>query len=463
LKTREILCLAAIAAGMALIVIATGTSVFSSFLSNTIFAEDESDGYVLMEDGNGTERLPLYSGMKAHVEYITTQSSLAGKEIDTIQLRLAKKGSPAGLAAVGVFDRNLAPVKLFGSIDAQSIETKYRDYSFSLGSSDKGYVLRPGDGVGILYGGGDGDNRLAIAVDPAGPFDGKKTFHRSYRQDENRWVSQLGADLDMKLTSRHAPAAQPAAKYVMIHFDDGTKSQYNYAYPVLERYGLKGTFWIVCDYASSTRDGYMNWAEIDRLAASGHDIQNHGMTHVRLSTLTDEQIAAQVRDCKEMVMQHGSTGDAFAIPFNEGDDDPRIVGVISKVHAYGKGSGGAPQRADCGGNCEITNADGTYNENNRYTMEQWSHDSYSRNGTMTEKEVLDGFVKVANLGGIDMDGNIVKIPIIMYHRINEGGTSPSASLFAAEMKYLRDNGFRTIGMDDITYDAQAGKLKLRQQ
>ena len=41
-----------------------------------------------------------------------------------------------------------------------------------------------------------------------------------------------------------------APKYVMIHFDDGFKSQYDHAYPILKQYGLKGTFWIVCDNAS---------------------------------------------------------------------------------------------------------------------------------------------------------------------------------------------------------------------
>jgi hypothetical protein len=248
----------------------------------------------------------------------------------------------------------------------------------------------------------------------------------------------------------------------MIHLDDGFQSQYDYARPILEQYGLKGTYWIVCDYANSTRDGYMNWKQIDQLASDGQDIQNHGMTHVHLPELTDEQIATHVRDCKEMVMQHGSTGDAFAIPFNEGDEDPRIVGTISNFHAYGKGSGGAPQPADCGGNCEITNADGTYNKDNRYTMAQWSHDAFIRNGNMTERAVLDGFVETVNLGEVDENGDIVTIPIIMYHRINEGDTSPSASLFAAEMRYLRDNGFRTIGMDDITYDPQEKKFKLRQ-
>ena len=437
-------------------------AILGPFIANTIFTTDEN-GYVLMDNSNGTGRLPLYSGMKAHVEYISSQSSLAGKEIDTIQLRLAKKGSPTGLAAVGVFDSNLTLVKLFGSLDVGSVETKYKDYSFSLGDSDKGYVLQPGDGIGILYDGGDDDNRLGITIDAAGPFDGRKTFHRSYEQQENRWVSQLDADLNMKLTSKRESLAQPV-KYVMIHFDDGVKSQYNYAYPTLEHYGLKGTFWIVCDYASSTRDGYMNWKQIDQLVADGHDIQNHGMVHVRLPTLTDEQIATQVSDCKEMVMQHGSTGDAFAIPFNEGDESPRIVDIISNIHAYGKGSGGAPQPIDCGSSCEILNADGTYNKSNRYTMAHWSHDAYSsRNGNMTEQQILlDGFIKTVNLGEVDADsGIIVKIPIIMYQRINEGETSPSASLFAAEMQYLRDNGFRTIGMDDIAYDQQEKKFRLR--
>ena len=198
----------------------------------------------------------------------------------------------------------------------------------------------------------------------------------------------------------------------------------------------------------------MNWKQVDQLASDGQDIQNHGMTHTHLPALTDEQVATQIRDCKEMVMQHGSTGDAFAIPFNDGDEDPRIISIIGNFHAYGKGSGGAPQPADCGGNCETTNADGTYNKNNRYTMEQWSHDAFIRSDNMTKQQILDGFVKTVNLGEVDADGDIVEIPIIMYHRINEGGTSPSTSLFESEMQYLRDKGFRTIGMDDITYNPQ---------
>jgi hypothetical protein len=456
LKTRNLIYLAVFGVGIALLV--------PLLVRSSSFVITDGNTYVVMDDSNGATGTPLHSGLKAHIEYITSQSSLAGKEIDAIQLGLSRTGSPSGTATVGIFDSKLAPVKSFGTIDAGSVTTTdFKDYVFSPGSSSGGgYVLQPGDGVGILYDGGDKDNYLSVRTDAAGHFDGSKTFHKQY--SGTGWTGQLGSDMYMKLTGRHEPAIQRQPKYVMIHFDDGFRSQHDYAYPVLEQYGLKGTFWIVCDYASGTRPDYMRWTQVDELAAAGHDIQNHGMTHAHLPTLTDGQIVREISGCKGILMQHGSTGDAYAIPFDEGHDDPRVVGIISKIHSYGKGAPGIPQRADCGGNCEITNADnGTYNENNKYTMEQWSHDAYSRNSGSgrTEQEILDGFVKAVNTAEVDASGQIVKVPIITYHRINEGGTSPSTSLFAAEMKYLRDNGFRTIGMNDITYDAQAEKFKLR--
>ena len=410
--------------------------------------------YVLMDDSNGTKGMSLYSGENAHVEYVTSSSGLARKEIDTIQIRLSRVGNPAGTATVGVFDGELVLVKVFGTIDAGSVSTSYQDYMFSLGDANDGYMLQPGDGVGIFYDGGDAGNRLSILADTEGLFDGRKTY---YRHHAAGWTSEPGADLHMRLTSdRDSPKDAP--KYVMVHFDDGFQSQYDHAHPVLEQYGMKGTFWIVCSYASGPRPLYMAWPEIDQLVADGHDIQNHGMTHAHLQRLTDDQIAQEVGGCKEMVVQHSSTGDAFAIPFNEGDDDQRVVTAISKFHSFGKGDGGSPQPADCGGNCELLNGDGTYNKDNRYTMMQWSHDTYSAG--RTEQEILDGFKRAVSTGNVDSAG-IVKIPIVTYHQINAGGASPSASLFASEMQYLRDNGFTALGMDDITYDAAAKKFRLK--
>jgi hypothetical protein len=40
-------------------------------------------------------------------------------------------------------------------------------------------------------------------------------------------------------------------KVVMIGFDDGFKSQITYAKPILDKYGLKASFFVVCNYVNS--------------------------------------------------------------------------------------------------------------------------------------------------------------------------------------------------------------------
>jgi hypothetical protein len=252
---------------------------------------------------------------------------------------------------------------------------------------------------------------------------------------------------------------KPEPKYVMIHFDDGRTSQYESAAPILDRYGLKGSFWIVCNYASGTGPTYMSWDQIDDLVARGHDIQNHGMSHARLTELTNEQLATEIGDCKEQLLEHGSDGGAYAIAFNDGGDDERIVMVISQFHSFAKGAGGAPQRVDCGVNgCEINLPDGTFNEGSRYAIRQWSHDNFARD--RTDQQILDGFIDAVNLGRVDSNGDIVQISIITYHRINESAGGPSLELFEAEMKYLAENGFTTLGMDDIVYNESTGRFEL---
>ena len=55
-------------------------------------------------------------------------------------------------------------------------------------------------------------------------------------------------------------------------------------------------------------------------------------------------------------------------------------------------------------------------------MAQWSHDKYAID--KTEGQILGGFITTTNRIKVDVYGNTVKMPIIMYHRINEGGELP---------------------------------------
>ena len=73
-------------------------------------------------------------------------------------------------------------------------------------------------------------------------------------------------------------------KVVMIGFDDGWKSQITYAKPILDKYGFKASFFIVCNYVNSENIDRMNWQDIATLQKGGMDIESHTMDHKPLNT-----------------------------------------------------------------------------------------------------------------------------------------------------------------------------------
>ena len=46
-------------------------------------------------------------------------------------------------------------------------------------------------------------------------------------------------------------------KFVILNFDDNRKSQFTHAKPILDKYGFKATFYVVCNYVGNKK-GYMN-------------------------------------------------------------------------------------------------------------------------------------------------------------------------------------------------------------
>jgi peptidoglycan/xylan/chitin deacetylase (PgdA/CDA1 family) len=77
-----------------------------------------------------------------------------------------------------------------------------------------------------------------------------------------------------------------------LSFDDGLISHYNYAAPILDKYNLKATFYIVSENLEadsfaqpSWRYGY--WYQFIQLNNKGHELGSHSATHPKLSTLPD--------------------------------------------------------------------------------------------------------------------------------------------------------------------------------
>lgn len=113
---------------------------------------------------------------------------------------------------------------------------------------------------------------------------------------------------------------------VTLSFDDGEALFSQNAYPILQRYGLVGTLFIVSSYIGD--DDHMNWSQLWSMYWSGWEIGNHTKGHSHLLNLSSDQIVAEVWDAESDFVKNGIiTQGAFAPPFGEFDD--RVIAALA--------------------------------------------------------------------------------------------------------------------------------------
>lgn len=89
----------------------------------------------------------------------------------------------------------------------------------------------------------------------------------------------------------------PTQKTVMLTFDDGTYGQYEYAFPILKKYGLTATFYIV-----STRSSIGKTSLLKEMSDAGMEIASHSATHPNLVNLKDlDQLTYEIYSSKTML------------------------------------------------------------------------------------------------------------------------------------------------------------------
>ena len=94
-------------------------------------------------------------------------------------------------------------------------------------------------------------------------------------------------------------------KPIIITFDDGYADNYKNAYPILKKYNLKGTIFVVTDYLN-TYPNYLTWSMASEMLDSGViNIESHTLSHAELDKLeTREELDKQLRDSKLAIDWH---------------------------------------------------------------------------------------------------------------------------------------------------------------
>ena len=101
---------------------------------------------------------------------------------------------------------------------------------------------------------------------------------------------------------------------VTLTFDDGDCSHYEVALPLLEKYGIFATFYVITDVLG--QPPYMTQDQVIELSQKGHEIASHTLSHRNLKRLPLIEVEKELRESKKILEGLiGSSVIHFAPPF----------------------------------------------------------------------------------------------------------------------------------------------------
>ena len=259
-------------------------------------------------------------------------------------------------------------------------------------------------------------------------------------------------------------------KVVILSFDDNRKGDLTYAKPILDKYGFKATFFVIC--GKTTDRGAMNWNDISAMKQDGMDIESHTMTHAHLDNLTQSQLEFEVGGSKQCLANHGYNATIFAYPYNEGANNPNVVKTVAKYYDLARTGTEPLMFLNCQGfkgdsqtDCRTFTSDGKLTYANRYLIRSLSFDVNEIKDSFNNSTIYSDFVKIVNSqNSYNQNGKTNAVPLITFHNValtTNHRYYTNAGLFDQLMKYLHDNGFRVLSMANLGYDTRSNTLYIK--
>ncbi len=122
---------------------------------------------------------------------------------------------------------------------------------------------------------------------------------------------------------------------VIITFDDGNESDYAVAYPILKKYGIKGTSFINPYFPDNHIRNKLSWHEIKQMAADGWEFGDHTYTHIALGSSTEAQIDRSMALVNNAFLRNGlNTPNSIAYPY--GNLSQGVIDVIKQYRRQGR-------------------------------------------------------------------------------------------------------------------------------
>jgi len=87
---------------------------------------------------------------------------------------------------------------------------------------------------------------------------------------------------------------------VMLTFDDGHIDHYRNAFRLLQKYNMKGVFFIISGKPDNDQN-YATWDQIKEMSDAGNEIASHTVSHIDLSTLSKDKLISELELSKKKI------------------------------------------------------------------------------------------------------------------------------------------------------------------
>lgn len=142
---------------------------------------------------------------------------------------------------------------------------------------------------------------------------------KSFIKIDSRKVADTPAMQVRSLDQNAGPIKPFDQPLITVTFDDGWESVYTTALPLLQKYGIPTTQYIISGVSND--ENYMSIAQIKDMQRAGHDIGCHTVDHADLTKIPVSKVHNELADCKTTLEQKlGTKVIDFASPYGSNND-----------------------------------------------------------------------------------------------------------------------------------------------
>lgn len=150
-----------------------------------------------------------------------------------------------------------------------------------------------------------------------------------------RWLAQAGFQaITLKQLYQHwfAPHRPLPPRPVVITFDDGYRSVYDNAFPVLKQLGFPATVFVVGKFLDSPY--FLSLDQLQEMTGQGWEIGSHTLSHMDLTKATPRQLEQEVSQSRQLLEERlGISVDFFCYPAGRVND--RVLQAVQKAGYLG--------------------------------------------------------------------------------------------------------------------------------